>query len=272
MKCDKLPVSNVKYVIHKGKTKDFKLHTQAHAIHELIYLDYGLMHIVAGREEMVLEAGDCILIPGNTPHRFYGKGGAYDFLNVCFEGKFPPDIALKVVRLEETERKILLDMKNENLREMPCYQEIVLCRMNEFILRLKRRFETPKSRIGNKVLAGAYNSNYTEMIVSRVLNYIEQNYFRKLLASDVSAHAGISASYLRQLLRQKTGISLRQHILKVRMDNAEHFLRESTDNVQTIAARVGYESVSRFCEAFKKIYGMTPLEYSRSLGLPQEYS
>ena len=52
------------------------------------------------------------------------------------------------------------------------------------------------------------------------------------------------------------------------METAQRLLRESTDNISDIAAKVGYSSLPHFCDAFKKVSGMTPTEFARSLGNP----
>lgn len=267
-KLKNLPVSEICSVLHKGKPKDYKLRAQTHAVHELIYVDYGTLTMIASGQETKLEPGDCFIIPGDAPHRFHGEDKPYDFLDITFEGTLSEDISLRVIRITEQERKLLLDMKNENLSELPHFRGIVMCKMNELLLRLQRRCIVEQLAGSLSVQAGDYNLNYTETIISRALNFIEENYSRKIFVSDVSAHVGISASYLRQLLRQKTDKNFRAHLLEARIKNAKYFLREAPDNIQTVANRVGYTSVPRFSDAFKKLAGMTPLEYSRSLGLP----
>ena len=53
-------------------------------------------------------------------------------------------------------------------------------------------------------------------------------------------------------------------VKKARMKKAKVLLRESNQNVETIAAGVGYENVEHFNRLFKKEYAMTPLQYRNS--------
>ena len=51
------------------------------------------------------------------------------------------------------------------------------------------------------------------------------------------------------------------------MQLAANQLLAGTDNVATIAERVGYESEAAFSRAFKKAVGMPPSEWRRRRGL-----
>ena len=50
-------------------------------------------------------------------------------------------------------------------------------------------------------------------------------------------------------------------VKKARMKKAKVLLRESNQNVETIAASVGYENVEHFNRLFKKAYNITPVQF-----------
>jgi two-component system response regulator YesN len=91
---------------------------------------------------------------------------------------------------------------------------------------------------------------------------------RDITAESVSKHSGVRTYYLRNLMQRETGHNFRYHLRDIRMETAQRLLRESTDNISDIAAKIGYSSLPHFCDAFKEISGMTPTEFVRSLGNP----
>jgi AraC-like DNA-binding protein len=62
---------------------------------------------------------------------------------------------------------------------------------------------------------------------------------------------------------QKAGISPLEYVRKWRMQKAGDFLRQGVDNLEEIAARVGYESGAAFSKAFKREMGVPPGTYRR---------
>ena len=60
------------------------------------------------------------------------------------------------------------------------------------------------------------------------------------------------------------GDTIHKYMQNYRMGFAAKELAKSTKSVAEIAALVGYDNQSKFSGAFKKKYGMTPLEYRRS--------
>lgn len=63
---------------------------------------------------------------------------------------------------------------------------------------------------------------------------------------------------------QKAGISPLDYVRKWRMQRAGDFLRQGMDNLEEIAARVGYESGAAFSKAFKREMGIPPGTYRKA--------
>lgn len=51
------------------------------------------------------------------------------------------------------------------------------------------------------------------------------------------------------------------YLLDVRMSRAEELIKHDDSPVADIAHAVGYANVSKFCEVFRRKFGMTPLKY-----------
>ena len=93
-----------------------------------------------------------------------------------------------------------------------------------------------------------------------ILNFI-QNHYTDVTLDELAENFNLSKPYLSKYIKEKSGMTFQDAVKKARMKKAKVLLRESNQNVETIAASVGYENVEHFNRLFKKEYLMTPLQY-----------
>ena len=71
----------------------------------------------------------------------------------------------------------------------------------------------------------------------------------------------LSASSVKRLFNEESGLGLSHYIEEVRMQKACKLLAEDDLSVGRIADAVGYLSLTSFSRAFKRVYGVSPLKY-----------
>lgn len=71
----------------------------------------------------------------------------------------------------------------------------------------------------------------------------------------------ISISTLRRYFYKFTDASPQQFIAKTRISNAQYMLNNTEMSITEISENVGFESISCFTRAFRRILGVTPSEY-----------
>ena len=71
-----------------------------------------------------------------------------------------------------------------------------------------------------------------------------------------------SGAQLRRLFRQEYGLSPKQYLTRVRMDNARALLQAGLFSVKQVAQRCGYSNEKTFATAFKACTGLTPSQYA----------
>jgi AraC-like DNA-binding protein len=90
---------------------------------------------------------------------------------------------------------------------------------------------------------------------------------RERLAADVGAHAslaaiardaGLSPFHLARRFRARTGTSLHQYRLALRLAAAHARLRDSADDLTPLALDLGFASLAHFSAAFRHAYGRSP--------------
>ncbi len=106
--------------------------------------------------------------------------------------------------------------------------------------------------------------------VEQCCDYVAKHYREKISLPEIAGRLGISAPYLSRLFSEEKGASLREYIVKVRVEKAKNLLMYADQSMQTIGEYVGFPSQSYFCRMFRKVTGMTPRSF-REKHKPKEF-
>lgn len=98
-------------------------------------------------------------------------------------------------------------------------------------------------------------------LLNRVFDFIESHYHEAISLSDVAKKVNKSTSYLTNLVKQKTGKTVLQWIVELRMGKARSLLLETNYSVETIAETVGYLDLRHFSRQFRRIHGSSPKQW-----------
>ena len=99
-------------------------------------------------------------------------------------------------------------------------------------------------------------------------NYIAAHLHKPFTLEDIAAHTGVSPTYLSALFSQTEHVSLTEYTLRQRIAAAQNMLRFSDYPIGLIAEYLCFCSQSYFSTVFKRITGMTPLNYRKQFLLP----
>lgn len=101
-------------------------------------------------------------------------------------------------------------------------------------------------------------------IVLLAKKYIEANYpIENLSLEKVAEEVQISPAYLSRLLKQEVGVSFVDYLTQIRVKRAVQLMNDPTLKVYEVAEQVGYRSQHYFSTAFKKVLGVSPIEYRK---------
>ena len=93
--------------------------------------------------------------------------------------------------------------------------------------------------------------------VRKVESLIRAAYMHNVRVESLARELNLDRRYLTRLFKEKTGESVQQYLIRVRMEEAQRCLLQG-HNVQTAARLCGYEDVSNFSRMYKKFYGHSP--------------
>lgn len=101
----------------------------------------------------------------------------------------------------------------------------------------------------------------TPPVISKIKEYLTENYADDLTLERLSQSFFLSKSYLQKQFKKYIGISPWDYLLQLRMTEGKRLLRTSDFSVHEIAWRVGFNDVSYFVQVFRNLEKITPLQY-----------
>lgn len=100
-------------------------------------------------------------------------------------------------------------------------------------------------------------------LVEQIQNYIEEYYNQPITRESLAQMLNYSVPYIAKQFKQKTGRSIIDYLIQIRIQKAQQLLLHTTSSLQEIASSVGYEDVSYFIRIFKKYSGQTPMQFKQ---------
>ena len=94
--------------------------------------------------------------------------------------------------------------------------------------------------------------------IRRALQYMATNYAQALTLASVADVLGLSPNYFSSLFRETTGVSFREQLTRIRVEESKTLLLSTDIPLTDIALAVGFPDQSYFCKVFKRITGITP--------------
>lgn len=105
------------------------------------------------------------------------------------------------------------------------------------------------------------NKNY--LAIRDAISYIERNYSKPLTVELLSENAGFSKSRFMSIFKEYTNTTCKRYINQYRLESSLQKLRDTDTTVLNVAISSGYNNISLFNREFKKMFGVTPLEYRK---------
>lgn len=94
--------------------------------------------------------------------------------------------------------------------------------------------------------------------IRNAMRYIADHYNEHLELNVVAEHVQLSPGYFSSLFRQVTGVSFREYLCQIRVEESKQLLLSTDYSLAEIAISVGFPDQSYYCKVFKRIVGLTP--------------
>lgn len=103
---------------------------------------------------------------------------------------------------------------------------------------------------------------YSETI-RKVCDYVKRHYAEGASLQQAADYVHLNKNYLSELFKKETGSSYNDYVTLVRIEKIKALLLEGKAPVGQLPELVGYPDGSYLSKVFKKVTGMTPLEFKK---------
>lgn len=97
--------------------------------------------------------------------------------------------------------------------------------------------------------------------IRKAQEFIEKNYQEKITVDQIASMLALGRRNLERRFRKATANSVVEYIQRVKIEAAKLRLESSRENVNDAMYKVGYTDPKAFRVSFKKITGLSPLQY-----------
>ncbi len=101
----------------------------------------------------------------------------------------------------------------------------------------------------------------SRQIIRKIHDYLLENLSERITIEEISKKFHINPTTLKKTFKDEYQMSVAAHIKQHRLEKAANLLITTDDSIFKIAKSVGYESQSKFTQAFKEVYGVLPTSY-----------
>jgi AraC-like DNA-binding protein len=260
-----------------------------------VVLDGAIRLAVDGREPMILEKGDFVLIPSAfdfTASSLEPPRGKRETAHVALaDGEVrhgnpsgPPDVRMLVgycvfaspdasllvsllpqlmhVRGEQR-LSTLVGLVREESRERRPAREVILAHLLEVLL-----IEALRSTAGTSASPGLLRGLADERLAVAIRG-MHESPTRAWTVAQLAKEAALSRSAFFERFTRAVGVAPIEYLLGWRMALAKDLLRRKEVTVAEVAEQVGYSSASTFSVAFTRHVGLPPTHYAREQAEPR---
>ena len=97
--------------------------------------------------------------------------------------------------------------------------------------------------------------------IKKAQEYIEANFREKIPVDELAGHFAIGRRSFERRFKKATNNTIAGYIQRVKVEAAKRSLENSRKNINEIMMDVGYTDTKAFRDLFKRITGLTPIEY-----------
>lgn len=263
--------------------KDFSHIPEKHNFWEMVYVDSGEIIAVTNGVGCTLSCGQAIFHePGEIHAHISNNRVPNNMLVIAFstQSKEMDFFKQKTFTLDKNAKTLLSlfvsEAKNA-LGDIPnnysdkdnlCFDnvpfgsaQLLECYLTEFLIKLMRS----DSAFGEKIVLNSESRMIAEYSISELVkSFMADNIYSNITLGDLCTHFMLGKSQLSKIFKENCGESPMSYYMRLKICEAKKLLRENVQ-VGDIAERLGYADIYSFSKAFKKVAGIPPTTYKKTI-------
>ncbi len=258
-----------------------RLHRHTEFEISLILSGKGVYSTTSG--EYRFEKGDMFLFSTNEYHYItdieYGDDNYFQILNIQFAPAFiyesgnPKDTLFMNIFLRRTAefrnmltrdnpyteqtRQLFYNVKRECEEKNLCYRTETRNKVISILINIFRNYNYAETTISS-------SASYNIESLQKAIAYINENYCYDISLDAIAKAAFLSKFHFMHLFKSTYNMTVWDYINIKRIDKALFLLATGNENVLSVAVKSGFNNSANFNRIFKKITGLTPMEYRKS--------
>ncbi len=255
---------------------DFPLH-----IHEELELNFiqnaaGAKRVIGDHVEEI-ENIEMVLVGSNLQHGWFThncqakniKEITIQFHRDLFDEKFLQRNQLSFIRnlMQRASRGVLFS-KETTLAIMPRIDQLAQKQGFDSVLELMSILHDLSISRNFRILSDAsFNKetlSYNSRRIEKIMEHVNNNFGQNITLSDAAKIAGMTEVSLSRFFKLRTGKTFIDTLNDVRLGHASRMLIETTQSINEIAYKCGFNNMSNFNRIFKKKKDSTPKEFRNS--------
>ncbi len=110
-----------------------------------------------------------------------------------------------------------------------------------------------------------YQTFSKQKLISSINSFLKDNIDKNITLDELSAYFNMSTSYMSSIYRNGTGNSIIQSFNNMKIELAKNYIEQRDYNITQISDKLGFSSVHYFSRIFKKIVGVSPIQYEHEI-------
>lgn len=277
-----LNVQKIVTIHYQEPDKNYVSAEESHNFWEINYADKKDVYVYLDGEKHHIKQGEMLFISPNRPHYLECSGNDANIFIVSFDCRsesmtfftdkkyvVPEEYRylLQNIMTEATETFVIPDFDPDLnklvLQEHPNLGgEQVIKNSLELLLIYLLRNEYKQNAAAPEFFISKISSSTA--LQDEIVYFLSSKVYDKLSLDEICAQLHYGKTYLCSFFKAKTGVSIYQTYLRLKIDEAKKLIRRNV-SFATIAGKLYFDSVSHFNYVFKKMTGKTPGEYKDSI-------
>lgn len=109
--------------------------------------------------------------------------------------------------------------------------------------------------------SGARSSDEKSWLHDQTVKWLQERYTGEVSLAELARELNVSSSYLSEVFSKYEGVSFSRYLSRLRNTRACELLAGTALSIQEIAEMSGFHDAFYISRQFKKVYGMTPMQY-----------
>ncbi|MCI9122216.1 MAG: helix-turn-helix transcriptional regulator [Oscillibacter sp.] len=249
------------YISRAQYRQDWNSSLHTHSCAELFFITGGHGRFRTRREDFSVAIHDIVIVNAAVPHTEVSQMDSpleYIVLGVERLGTLAGAEGYTLVHLLEGWEELmgcLRLMFQEAARTLPGYGEVCRNLLEVVLIRLGRQRDA--------ALSGEAPGPHASRECELVRRYIDNHFKENLHLNQLAEMAHLNKYYLAHAFRREFGVSPINYLISRRIEESRLLLRETDHTLSLIAQILGFSSLSYFSQCFRRVEGISPLEYRR---------